>query len=195
METLHVLPVLAALANGVGFILYNQQSKAGTSTPNPVSWFIWAFLSVINLLSFRAMSDSIAALQFVVGTVGCIGTFFYVLAIGKFARPTPRELVVLIICLVAIVAGLGFGSAETSSLVVALGLFISWEPTISKVIKDPTSEEPLPWMLWTVAFGLTAINAYIYKGGWSVAMVVPVLCVVLDAIPPILYYRSVAANR
>ncbi len=189
METSHLLPVLAAVANAIGFILYNRQSKAGTSVPNPVSWFIWAFLSVVNLLTFRALSDTFASLQFFVGSAGCIITFLYVFAIGKFAQPTRTELAVLVIALGAATTGMTFDNPRGANLMVALGLLISFEPTLQNVVRNPASEKPLPWILWTVAFALTGLNAYLFNGGWSLTLTVPLLNVIMDAIPPLLYYR------
>lgn len=61
------LPVVAALLHATGFILYNVQTKLGKSDPNPVSWFLGAFLATLNALSFSAMNDPIAALQLFTG--------------------------------------------------------------------------------------------------------------------------------
>jgi hypothetical protein len=169
-----VLPVLAALLHLSGFTLYNIQAKLGKSKPNPASWFLWAFLATLNALSFSAMNDPIAALQFFAGSVGCIVTFLYVLMIGRLKWPTMREWVTLVIGLIAIFVWREF-TATAANMILAGVLLWSFEPTLHGVWCDPSKEKPLAWYLWASAFAITGVNTYLFKGGWTLSMVIPIV--------------------
>jgi len=174
MDISTVLPVSAALLHISGFVLYNVQTKLGKSDPNPASWFLWAFFATLNALSFRAMNDTIAALQFFAGSVGCTATFLYVLVIGRFKWPTRREWVVLAVGLVSIFVWYQF-TATVANMILAGILLWSFEPTLRGVWENPMKEKATAWYLWAIAFLITAVNTYTYKGGWTLSMVLPVL--------------------
>jgi hypothetical protein len=172
-----VLPVTASLIHITGFILYNVQTKLGKSDPNPVSWFLWAFLATLNALSFSAMNDPVAALQFFAGSVGCVVTFFYVLFIGRFKWPTRREWLTLAVGIISILLWWNF-NATAASMVIALIILYSFWPTIGGVWESPFKEKPDAWYLWTIAFFITAVNTYLYKGGFTLSLVVPLVGIV-----------------
>lgn len=180
-----VLPVTAALISFTGFITYNVQTKLGESEPNPASWFLWAFLATMNALSFSAMNDVVSALQFFAGSVGCIVTFFYVLIIGKFSWPTRNEWGMLVVGFVAILVWREY--TATSANMILAGVFLwSFEPTIRGVWRNPYKEKMPAWIMWTIAFTITSVNTYLYKGGATLSMVVPVLATVCHGAVPLL---------
>ena len=165
--------------------LYIVQAQLGKSDPNPVSWFLWSYLATLNALSFSAMNDRVAALQFFAGSVGCLATFFYVLIIGRFKWPIVREWWMLVLGSVAIIGWQQF-TATTANMILAGILIYSFEPSIRGVHEDPWREKPLAWWMWTIAFGLTGLNTFLFKGGWTLSLVMPVVGVVCHALVAIL---------
>ncbi|GMU74355.1 MAG: hypothetical protein AMXMBFR44_5520 [Candidatus Campbellbacteria bacterium] len=180
-----LLPILAALIHGTGFVLYNVQTKLGKSEPNPVSWFLWAFLATLNALSFSAMSDPVAALQFLTGSIGCILTFLYVLFIGKLRWPKGGEWVMFTIGLGAIAAW-KLSGPTFANMILVLGVVWSFVPTAVGVWRDPRRERSTAWWFWTVASALTALFIFAFKGGWTAAMVMPITLTVTHGIVPLL---------
>ena len=166
-----MLPVTAAIIHIVAYVLYNVQTKLGKSDPNPVSWFLWAFLATLNALSFSAMNDRIAALQFFAGSVGSTATFLYVLFIGRFRWLNTREWVVLVFGIIAIFVWRQY-TATTANMILAGVLLWSFEPTIRGVWNNPLKEKSTTWWLWTMAFAITGANTYLYKGGWTLSLVI-----------------------
>lgn len=153
-----LLAIVAALLHGVGYALYNVQTKLGKSDPNIASWIIWVFLAGLNAMSYSAMDgDWIAGLQFFMGTVACIVTFCHVLAIGKFDWPKPAEWVACAVGLLAVFVWWEYQSAVWASVVVAAGFILSAIPTGVGVWRDPYKERPPAWMFWTVASLATVV--------------------------------------
>ena len=176
---------MAALTHIAGYILYNVQAKLGSSEPNPVSWFLWAFLATLNGPTFTAMNDPISALQFLAGSVGYIATFLYVLFIGKFRWPKPMEwgmfAVGIFVALVWKVSDPGI-----ANMVLAIAIAWSFIPTIIGVWRDPRKEKATPWWFWTTAFTMTAVYIVATKGWWTPSLIMPVLLLLCHAVVPFL---------
>ena len=182
---LALLPIMAALTHLIGYILYNVQARLGSSEPNPVSWFLWAFLATLNGLTFSAMNDPISALQFLAGSVGCIATFLYVLFIGKFGWPKPMEWVMFAIgVFVAVVWKVS--NPAIANMILAFAIAWSFIPTLVGVWKDPRKERQTPWWFWTTAFTMTAAYIVVTKGWWTPALIMPVLLLVCHGVIPLL---------
>ena len=154
-----ILGVLAALLHAAGYVTYNIQSKKKDSTPNTVSWFIWALMAGLNLSSFAQITDIPHALQYVVGTIAAIVTFILALYWRRFAWPEPIEWFVLVFCLITM--GL-WGTFKDASIANAFVLFFpllgSIWPTFDGVRRDPFKETSLAWWIWTAAFAVNLLN-------------------------------------
>lgn len=185
-----VLPVLAAFIHAIGFVKYNLQTKEGSSKPNFVSWFAWAFLATLNALTFSAATSFVNALTPVVGSVGCIGTFLHALFTGKFEWPQWREWAEMAISVVAIVVW-KFYPPVYANLVLLAAFVISFEPTGRGVWENPLRESKmLPWVMWTIAYGLTAVSTYLFKGGMTLALIMPVVITACHGLVPVLCRKN-----
>lgn len=159
MKSTIALGVVAALLHGSAYVLYNIQTQLGSSSPNPVSWSIWAFIAIVNALSFRSMSrDIVSSLQFFTGSVACLCTVVYALYLGRYAWPTIYEWCIFVTGLLASVIWWRLRTATAANMII-LGVFIiSFIPTIEGVWNVPHREAPIPWILWTAAFGVTIVT-------------------------------------
>ena len=167
------LGVVAALLHGTAYVLYNLQAKAGSSVPNPASWVVWAFLSVLNASSFFSMSGFLPSLQFLTGSAACITTLIYVIFIGKLSWPTEKEWVILMLGLLGAIVWWEFRSATGGNLITTAAFIISSVPTISGVKENPFKETSRPWTIWTIASIATSINVSLQHKWWS--LVAPVV--------------------
>ncbi len=184
-----ILAVLAALIHGIGFVLYNVQTKLGKSEPNPVSWFLWAFLATLNALSFSAMNSLVSALQFLTGSIGCIVTFLYVLVIGKFKVPKMQEWGMFLLGLVAIVVWKLSGPTNANLILVGIVVW-SFVPSVVGVLSDPRKERSTAWWFWTTATTITTLHTFMFKGGWTISMVMPIVLVSTHGIVALLSSKS-----
>lgn len=174
-----VLAVVAALLHAGAYLLYSVQTKLGRSKPNPVSWSVWAFLAILNALTFKEMSGWVPALQFMTGSVACFCTFIYALFVGKLTWPKrgAREWKFFGVGIIAAMVWFIFRSAEGANMLLLLGFVFSFKPTYEGVEADPNKETALPWTIWTVAFGVTIINLIVLHKGW-VSFVTPSVMVI-----------------
>ncbi|HEY0010324.1 MAG TPA: hypothetical protein VGB97_00220 [Candidatus Paceibacterota bacterium] len=140
-----------------------------------MSWSIWAFLSTLNALSYREMTDDwVSTLQFVTGAVACILTFLYALFSGKFAWPKPREWVVFALGAIAVLVWWKYQSATAASVIVITAFMVSFIPTYEGVIKDPYKESPMAWVLWTIVFAVGALIV-VLRDKEPIALLNPIL--------------------
>ncbi len=175
-----VLGITAALLHGIAYFLYNVQAKRGSSVPVSASWFIWAFLSVLNAFSYREMSDFVVALQSITGAAACFLTFCYMLFIKKLAWPRGMEWVMLSFGLLASLVWWQFRSATGANMIVLTALVISFIPVYGKVLLDPFKETPLSWTLWSLAFFVTVVNV-ILRHGKPVTFLTPIVMLIAHA--------------
>ena len=151
--------MIAALLHGTAFLLYNIQATKGESSPRAASWGVWALLAVTNAFSYKEMTaDWYSALQFFMGSVGCIATFLYVWWIGSLGRPKGREWTDFAIGVTATILLVLFQASDWASLIIIVGFLFSFRPTYTLVRDDPTKEKALPWTIWAIAFGITIVN-------------------------------------
>jgi hypothetical protein len=167
--------ITAALLHGVAYLLYNVQAKLGKSSPNAASWSVWAFLATLNALSYFSMNgDVVTSLQFFTGSIACIVTFIYVLAIGKFSGLKAKEWGLCALGFLAVLVWWKYRSATSASIIILIAFLISSWPTLEGVLRNPLKETPRPWTIWTIAFLLTTINVGL-RGGRPIAFLAPVL--------------------
>ena len=96
------LSILAAVFHGVAYAIYLNQVYGGGSIPNPASWTIWAFLSILNALTFwKGTRDPLATAQFFTGSVACFVVWVFALSAGKFAPLDAMAWVVLLLCILS----------------------------------------------------------------------------------------------
>jgi hypothetical protein len=153
-----LLAVLAAVLHGTAYTIYLTQVYFGESVPNPASWSVWAFLSVLNAFSFaRASGNWLKALQFFTGAVMCLVVFAYSLWAGHFAPLTGLGYTVLVLSLIACLIWC-MTRASYASVAIAAIFLISSVPTVMGVWQNTNTEHQLPWWLWTTAFCLTFAN-------------------------------------
>jgi hypothetical protein len=73
-----LLAIFASLVHISAFLIYNKDIFKGRCNPSPVSWFIWAFMTVVNFTSYKAMNGNwIVAILPTVGSIMCISTFLF----------------------------------------------------------------------------------------------------------------------
>jgi len=167
-----------AILHGIAYVMYNIQAKLEESSPNPASWFVWAYLAVLNALSYREMSnDWVTTLQFYTGSVMCILTVLYVLAIGKFAWPEWQQWGQLVIGLFALVWWQKHDAGQANMIVLCAFLLSSWF-TVKGVYDDPAKETPTAWVIWTLAFVLSILNLWL-RSGKALAYVTPLALLVI----------------
>lgn len=177
------LSVSGALLQGIAFGIYLRQVRFGSSVPNPASWTVWAFLAVLNALTFwKASGDVLATMTFFTGGVMCTAVFAYSLYAGKFAKLDIQAKVVLGIGLIACLVWWLLQDASYANVIVAFGFAVSSWPTIRGVWHDSRTEKSLPWFIWMGAFTLTLVNVLVRWEGRYIALLMPIECIIIHGV-------------
>lgn len=178
-----VLGITAALLHGVAYLLYAIQTKVGHSSPKSASWGLWAFLVLINWVTFGVtIGNWIVALQFLTGSVACIAVFIYMLAIGKFSWPTAKQWRLVGLGILAMLVWWIFRNAAWANTIIFVALAISFIPMYEDLWTDPRSETPRSWVLWTLAFLVTTANVIVNWNGQPLSLVMPIGGAILHGI-------------
>jgi hypothetical protein len=162
METLsRVLGILAAIVHVSAYITYNVYARKKWNEPNPATWFVSFVAAGANALTFSVFSSWALAVQSWAGALSSLTTFILMLFVYKIRWPSKRERAIIGVSLIGIVFWLVFKQAEWGNLLVVGVLCFAASPTLGGVIKNPKNEMSLPWWLWTCAFTITLVNAFV----------------------------------
>jgi hypothetical protein len=147
-----------------GYAVYSVRMRNGHARPNMATWTLWVFLSALNCTSYLVMSgDPAKAAVAFAGATACTFTFLYSLKRGRVSRLTPGDAAALGFGLLAAGVWIALRSATFANLILQAGFFVSMIPTARGILKDPTAERPLPWMLWGTAY---ALNLSVVLARW-----------------------------
>lgn len=184
-----VASVVASLLHLVAYGLYTFCACKGKTKPNATVWGIWAFLGVLNATSYATVTDLVSGMQFMAGSMACIAAFAVMLFAGQFKPLTKKDVGYLATGMVAGTVWYIFKSAALANFIILFAYGISSWPLIEGLWRDPTTEDPVPWWLWTAAFVITTI-VVILKHGLSVGVISPSLFLLMHFSVAILTYRK-----
>jgi len=166
-----ILPWVAAFIHLVAFGLYIKRTLGGRNKPVATSWGIRAFRATLIAVTFRDMTDTLSALQFIVGSVGCIVVFSVLVFLGELKKMDGRQWTVLVIGIFAIVMW-KLTTAEVANTILIASVIWTFGPTITSARKEPTSEWWIPWAMWTMSTMLT-FSYIFFATGNTFALVMP----------------------
>lgn len=170
-----ILPWVAALIHLTAFGLYTKVTVRKTAKPVATSWGMWAFAATLNAITFRAMTDTLSALQFIAGSVGCIVVFIALVFLGELRRLSGKEWAVITVGILAFVMWRLTTAAVANGILVASVIYSFW-PTVASVRKDPASDWWVPWALWSLSTSLT-LSYKLLTAGITFALVMPLALV------------------
>ncbi len=170
---------LAVLLNTLGYVLYYFQMKRGDSEPKLISWGLWSFLSLLNFLSYREMTDLFLSLQFFSDALLCVAIFLYAYFHKKFEVWSRENYGVSGLGILAILVWWQFKEAVFANVIVFFCYIISFYPTIKEVIKNPNSENPLSWYICTVGYGLHIYAIHLEENSEGIDYLTPCVLFIL----------------
>ena len=175
----------------VAFLFYNKQMIRGESTPNTATWTIWVFLGTLNASSyFFTSEDFVKSILPVVSTIGCIGTYIYVIIKGKFSRLDWTDSFVLGLGMVASALWYYYKSATIANMIIQVAVLISFIPTWRGVIKNPKIERVFPWFLWSAAYIVNIVIVLLRWKSQPQDLVYPINCLILHGSVGLLSLRT-----
>ena len=156
----------ALIVHLIAYSIYAREVFHERIRPNISSWLMWLFGGVVELATYNAISGSswsTNALPF--GCVLGIGAITFVIGIAQIRNYIARtkysyhaatriDYALVSFDMAAAVYWLLGGSAVWANIFAVSTSFISFIPIIRTTYRDPAGEHHLPWILWSIAYGL-----------------------------------------
>lgn len=181
MDTTQWLALTAGAINILAFWRYNREVFTGGTRPNAATWFLWAFVLLVNATTYYGMRVDWATLVVMgVDTTLCNVTFFFLLYKGRFGRLNTGEWVAVWLS-VGAMALWWMKSAEAGNMMTQIPVVLSFLPILKDTRDGRTIEDPWVWILFTISFGISAIVVYLTWSGRINDFVYPLISVVLHA--------------
>ncbi len=157
-----MLGLIAGIVQLIGYVWYVQyviqdKKRPGTGiSPNSGSWLIWAYGNGIVCWNYIIAGGLISLKEALpvlcsAGTLVCAILF---LALRKFEKPSRFEIGILILDMLITWYWYQSGEHIVTQILLQLSVGISYVPIIRETKKDPGSERPGPWIVWTIAYVL-----------------------------------------
>jgi hypothetical protein len=187
---------LSGVLQVAAYCVYIKKSHANRINPNPTSWFMWSYGTLIVLvLEF----DRDAALQVLLLPAACalcsLAVAFLCWRNGTLRWPqglTDKAALSSDIALTFAYAGAwlllvhqllspeGREVAVVFILVCAtLSTFVTFIPMVHHTWDYPGEEHWLPWAMWTLAYGLLGVTTLMSEAWTPELMLYPINCVLL----------------
>lgn len=163
-----IIGVLIGVTHLFGYWTYYRTSSLHKETsPNTASWSIWAFGSIVNLLTYSSMSnDWVKDILPAVCSFCCIVVFVCYLRQGKLQKLGLADILIFAFDIVATAVWLVADSALIGNMACQLGTVLSFYPIIRETLKDPKKERPLAWIIWSSAYGLDIVLVTMRWAQW-----------------------------
>lgn len=164
--------VFAGVVQVVGYWIYNKDVFTDPQRkPNAASWGLWAFGSLLTSSSYAEVAhDWVKEILPFACVTACTLTFLAFLIKGKLGRPDKRELAILILDLLILVFWVVSESARYANLLLMGSVVISFIPNLRSVWNKPTTENPIPWFVWSFAYALLFVTVILrFEKWWDLA--------------------------
>lgn len=175
------LGILIGVTHLLGYWIYYRTSSLYKETaPNTASWSVWAFGSIVNLLTYASMSnDWVKDILPAVCSVACLVIYVSYLRQGKFEVPKFSDILIFSADIMATIVWMSTNSPLIGNMACQGSEVISFIPIIRETMRHPRRERPLPWIIWSIAYALDVILVIIRWRQWG-DMVYPVTSLALS---------------
>jgi hypothetical protein len=171
------LGIAAGVVHIVAYIIYNWYSR---NRPNIAAWGVWGFLTLLNTSSYFVMSsDWVKSILTIVNSVLCIMTLGLALYRGKFDKIDIWDKLAFVVGIVAGLVWIRWHSATSANLILQISIAAGFIPLYRGVWRNPDCERALPWLVWTVGYGLNIVTVVLRWQGQLQDLAYPVNCLVL----------------
>ncbi len=202
MNTLLILGFIAGVIQLFGYMYYIQKTQSNDISPNPTTWIIFAFDTVL-LTILEAVAGATLAILFlpIMCSLGALYVAWLIRKSGRLQWPIDKtdnhilKIGIFIAITYAIIFILWHFNIIPVSFLYLTGIiflilsntntFVAFIPIIRDVYKNPLHEHAGPWTIWTVAYGLLTIVTYQEVGfipSGLIFYLYPVSCVILHGI-------------
>jgi hypothetical protein len=166
------ISVFLAYLSGAMFVpvifIYLDSVKKGKSNPNPASWIMWTFVSILNTILYYFVTNKDMN-KLILMTVATILITVLTIIIGlnsKFTKLKSLEIWSIGISLAVIPFWLIFRNAVASHFIVNGILLAMFYPTIKGVLSRQAKENPFAWWIPIPAYLVNIPSIVLSPKGW-----------------------------
>ncbi|MEI6659937.1 MAG: hypothetical protein WCK91_00760 [bacterium] len=191
------LLIVIILAHLLGYLLYIRGVVGSKITPNTTTWSLLVISVALDIPTYFYGVGHDATLKTVLPVVDCIGAlsvWIFAFTRGKFERPDRWDLSIALCQIVALAIWKFNHAPMDANLWLQAAGIIAFIPIIRGVYSGQDVERPLPWMLWSMAFGLEAVIVSRHSPEWR-EYVYPVCCTANHFIVGMLALRKISTRR
>ncbi len=206
MSTVYTVTILSGLIQALGYLVYIRKSLRHEVEPNATTWFMFAYgTAMLTVLEWDHDANWTMLLLPIVCAVLSIRVAVICLSQGELKWPESWwdrgaflmdvSLTIAYISVWAASREAYITEAQREVLVLTFlvlsntSTIVSFVPILRGTAKDPHKEHPLPWFIWTTAYGCLGYVTYHEVGPFSVFMLYPVTGVLLHSLVGFLAMR------
>jgi hypothetical protein len=145
----------AALVQLVGYGAYARLLLRGDIVANPTSWSLWALGSIIEVFAYGAVTHDMAKLAL---PAACCAASIVIAAVtlfqARFSRPDLTDVGAALMDVGVILIWVFSHNADLTYVWFLVDVLLTFAPIIRSTYSHPEDEQALPWVVWTVAYGL-----------------------------------------
>ncbi len=176
MNTLiFILGIVSGVIQISGYVVYTENVLRNEVRPNSASWSIWAFGSILNFVSYAQLTHEWAK-EFLpaVCAMSCIICFLIACVRGSLGRLDKGDWCILVLDCIAVLVWWMTESSLYGNVLLQISTAISYIPVVRQVYATPSSEKPLAWYLWALAYGILLVVVILDWKHWG-EMVYPLV--------------------
>lgn len=175
------LAIFTGLLTSVAYMLYNVGILFGDTHPNVSSWFVWAFITVLNFTSYQSMTgDWVKSLLPTTNSIMCILTALLALPVGSFRSLEQIDIVCFVIGVIAGLLWITSKRSAVAQIILNIAIAVGGIPTIVGMINGTHREPWLPWLIWSVTYVLQYLVVK-FRSGKGLDFLYAINCIVMHS--------------
>ena len=188
-----VAGLASAFVQLVGYALYIREVRQGLIQPNATSVALWVFGTAVSIWVYAQVTQDWFKLALPIAcAVGLVATLCIGVTRQRLVQPDRTDIATAVLDIGII--GVWILSRDINLTYAALiaDTVVSFVPIFRSTLALPARERAVPWLVWTLAYGLMLLAAVLRWEGWPpiVLPLVYILChfavAVLAASPTLL---------
>jgi len=167
MEITWILAISAGILQILGYYFYTRNILKTNQTPNLASWIIWGYGSLIESISYIQMADDeVKSILPIVCCIACIITVIIIVQNKRFQNLDTIDYLCITIDILSMIVWWWYGATK-GHMVVMAGVGLSFIPMIKGLWLNQTSEKPLPWLIWCIAYTIAILVVIMRWEKWE----------------------------
>ncbi len=164
------LGILAGLVQLAGYWYYH---KAMTShpdhNPNAASWFMWGVGGVAELIVYAALvEDAAKEILPAVCAVVVVITFLRVWWREESLSLDRNDWIIVLFDAAVVAFWFVTKNPFAANALLGIDMILSFWPILKSTRENPSAEQPKPWLLWTIAYGILTVVVIIrWENVWE----------------------------